>query len=51
MSSKTVPLTHKGPHSVGYPEDKADAFQKERYTLTFDFETNRADQYKKTLEM
>jgi len=41
MSSKTVPLTYKGPHSVGYPEDKAAAYQKERYTLTFDFETNR----------
>jgi DNA polymerase III epsilon subunit-like protein len=26
---------------VTYPADKAEAYQKERYTLTFDFETNR----------
>lgn len=39
--SKTIPLTHKSYHSVSYAQDKAAAYQQERYTLTFDFETNR----------
>jgi DNA polymerase III epsilon subunit-like protein len=39
--SKTPIFTHKNYHSVTYPADKAEAYQKERYTLTFDFETNR----------
>jgi DNA polymerase III epsilon subunit-like protein len=37
---KTIPLTIKGAHSVEYPENKAEAFQNERYVLIFDFETN-----------
>jgi DNA polymerase III epsilon subunit-like protein len=40
-ASKTPIFTHKNYHSVTYPADKAEAYQKERYTLTFDFETNR----------
>ena len=40
-TSKTPILTHKSYHSVSYAQDKAAAYQKERYTLTFDFETNR----------
>jgi len=40
-SAKTPILTHKSSHSVSYAQDKAAAYQKERYTLTFDFETNR----------
>jgi DNA polymerase III epsilon subunit-like protein len=40
-SAKTPIFTHKNYHSVTYPADKAEAYQKERYTLTFDFETNR----------
>lgn len=39
--SKTIPLTQKSYHSVSYAQDKAAAYQEERYTLTFDFETNR----------
>ena len=39
--SKSIPLTHKSYHSVSYAQDKAAAYQQERYTLTFDFETNR----------
>jgi len=35
-----IPPTYKGTHSVPYTENKAEAYQKERYILTFDFETN-----------
>ena len=40
-ATKTPIFTHKNSHSVTYPADKAEAYQKERYTRTFDFETNR----------
>jgi len=39
-AAKSIPMSIKGPHSLAYAEDKEDAFRKERYVLTFDFETN-----------
>ena len=37
--TSVIPPTYKGPNSVAPVEDSAAAFQSERYTLVFDFET------------
>lgn len=40
MSRSNSLLTNKGATSIGYPRNKEEAYRKERYVLTFDFETN-----------
>jgi len=41
MSQKCIPFTVKGARSVKYSKDPIEVFNKERYVLIFDFETNR----------
>lgn len=38
--TKSIPFSFKGSNSVSYAKNKEEAYQQERYVLTFDFETS-----------